>query len=321
MNYSALFESMDRWDTTALTELDRLVPPEPRVDPSPKVFTLYLSLEGKPSANEQGTFRFAVGRGVHPTSWTRDGIYRRETTVRDEGEDVVIELPSLKKRLVLDKASGIPKLLEARDYDGKRRQFIRTSFSTGAPFPVIKVPPKVAPVPLDEFIEKMWQESYFSILSWRFNEAVARWSKLKQAGKEGDANRLFVQWLAQYLDTLYQFNVHRAARQYIQWALDQGYKMADMEKGIDEYIKAFKQWAATGRDKLETFMEHELEDLAHRAATELIEEPADSRLHPLIRQLRQELFDFKTIESVRSADDDAKADRIFREELAAARRL
>lgn len=323
MNYSALFDSIDHWDSRALAELDRLVPPDPGTAhaAAPREFMFLLFLEGKPGRDEQGAVRFAVGRGSYPCSWTRDGTSNREATVREEGDEVVMEFPSKGKRIVLDQATGFPKLVEARDYDGKRRQFLRTAFSRDGAFPLPKLPEKTALLPLNDAIEKMWSENQSSTLSLRLEEAVVRWDKIRRAGKEPEVKRLFVGWLSYYLGTLWEFNVHRSARQYIQWALNQGQKMTDLEKDADEHIKAYKLWAAQGRKALEAFLRGQLDDLARRLTTELIEEPIDSRLHSVLRQLRNELFDFDAIEAERGTGDDSKTDRIFREELAAARQL
>jgi tetratricopeptide (TPR) repeat protein len=322
-DFSGFLESIDRLDARALGELDRIAPPEPGTAraATPKEFMLMLFLEGKPAPDREGTFRFVVGRGTYPCSWTRDGTSDAKAMLRQHGDETEIDLPTKKKRVVLDKAWGVPTLMEARDYDGKRRQLVRTSFKADAEFPALTPPAKFVQDSADALIEQMWRNIQFDALSLRFEEAVTRWERIARAGKEKDVQALFESWLAYHLDTIYQFNIHRQARQYIQWNLDQGQKLADLNNSAAEYLKSFKAWSEQGRERLETFMGTELEDLGRRLCTQLMEQPIDSRFHPIVRRLRKDLFQFDKIEAVRRIDDDAKADRIFREELEAARKL
>src|SRR6185436_4724456 len=105
MLYATLFESVDKWDASALVEIERLLPSVPgkSLKPSPRELHLMIQIDAKPGPDQEGTIRFAAGRGSTPSSWTREGIGHRETSLRVEDGDTLIEIPSRKKRVVLDR--------------------------------------------------------------------------------------------------------------------------------------------------------------------------------------------------------------------------
>lgn len=321
MLYATLFEPIDKWDASALAETKRLLPPEAAkaLGPSVKEMHLLIQLDGKPGPDQQGTLRFAVGRGSTPSSWTREAIGHRTTSVRVEDGDTIIEIPSRKKRIVLDR-DGFPKLLEARDYDGTRRRLARTAFSADTPFPAVNFPERIQPVPIDTSVQRYWYELQLVVLSPRLRDVLLHWDGIKEAGKEKEATELFAAWVTQFQDTLHTFNVQNSARTYIKWLLDQGQKWDAIKDATDEHLKNYKTWAAQGREPLESWMRGQLEELERRVTAELVEEPIDSRLHSPLRRLRKAIFDFEKIEPVRRRGDEEKAGRIFREELEAARR-
>jgi tetratricopeptide (TPR) repeat protein len=321
MLYATLFEPVDKWEASALAEIKRLLPPEAAkaLTPSVKQMHVMIQLEGKPGPDQEGTFRFAVGRGSTPSSWTRDGIRYRDTSVRVEDGDTIIDMPSRKKRIVLDR-DGFLKSLEARDYDGKRRRLVRTAFTADAPFPVVNFPDRIQPIPVDTSVQRYWYELQLFVLSPRLRDVLLHWDGIKEAGKEKEATELFVAWVTQFQDTLHTFNVQNSARTYIKWLLDQGQKWDDIKDAKEEHLKNYMTWAAQGRAPMESWMRSQLEELERRVTAELVEEPIDSRLHPPLRGLRKAIFDFEKIEPVRRRGDNEKAGRIFREELEAARR-
>jgi tetratricopeptide (TPR) repeat protein len=319
--YHTMLASFARWDSTAVDELNQLVPSGLGIGLwDPGVMILALELERKPSAAGEGVFRFYVGRGIHPCSWTRLEKSDRETTVREQGDDILIEHPSLKERVLVEKASGVPKLIEVTDYDGKRRQLVRTAFSVGDPFPSVKVPEKVVPVTANSF-QSVWVEFRERALAARMLEVLSRWDRVQDVGKEKEVARILAAWVTELLDQMRQFQVHCAARRYIKNILDHKVSWAEVHKEADLHLKHFKPWAAKTNPDVGSFVRGQLRDLGRQVTTEILEVPLDSRLHPALRRLRRAVFDVDAVEAALRSGEAATVERIFREELEAARQL
>jgi hypothetical protein len=301
-------------------EVRRLIPadpgtPEPEGAPTP---TVGMFLEGKPGKDEQGTLRFFAGLGSHPLSWLKEALEAEEAMPRSEGDALVFEIPSKRKKITVDARTGLLRRLDAADYDGKARVIRLRSTRTLDRFPEPPARPvKLKPQAVDA---RRAQSDLFAQEEWLNSElaqAFEFWDRILKAGREEALQTALTRWAAQYSDRLHGSVVRILAGREIQPKLDLGTPAAELAKEAGTFAAGF----SNHRKDAAEFVKRQLGELSLRTETALIESMVDSRLHGTIRATLEKAFDPGKVDRVRRDTYGDRLEELYREELAARTKL
>lgn len=315
------FSFMPRMIEQLDKELAGLVGPGSRPETGGPVASLGVYLEGKPSKDGEGKIRFTLGFASTAGSWLKEPP-GPEDTVREGKDEIVFEIPSRRKKVVIDRHTGLLKLLETMDYDGTTRRTLRlVSYKPVASWPTLKRPEKEAQPPADfaQFRNHMLLQE--GILQDQVSTLIDGWDKVVADGKEEQAAAILTRWAAQYADGIHAHVVRSLAGNRIKSALDLGTPASTLLKNEDEEARRFAEAFAGERKRLGEFMKADLAGLAERTENGLFEKPIDSRRHAAARALVRKAFHPPTVERLRHATFGDRLEQLFREELRARTRL
>lgn len=280
---------------------------------------LIIDLEPKPSQEEEGAFRFSVGRAGRPAGWLREARRSAGCVMIEKDDEVRFEMPAARRVLVVDRATGFIRSMQVRDFDGTVREIRATAFRTIEGFPEVRRPEKFESMPF-EFaqLSGRWREQV-GWLEAVLAGALDRWEAVEQEGKRKDIETLMTRWAARYADSLRTYALKALARAYVRRRLDQGTRLADLAG--DEEAKRFAEACRGQAADIEKFLRARLEDLAAEIETRAIEAPIDSRRHGALADILSASFRFEAVDAERAKSYGDRTDAAWREELEAQRQL
>jgi hypothetical protein len=321
MDATPFFRDLEKWDREIREEFDRLLPQgaSRKDEAAPLEPVLVIQMEPKPARDQDGAFRFAVGKGGRPASWLREPRRPVGVAMEEKEGEVVFEISSPRKTIVVDRATGLLRSLRTLDYDGKAREILLSSFRTIEKFPEPDRPASFEPLPLDlSQFEGRWREQR-GWLEALVGEGLDRWDDVTKAGRQREVQVLVIRWAARYADGLRTYALKTLARIHVRRRLDQGTPLADLA-GDDEaarFAEACKGEAA----EIERFIRGRLEDVVAEVETRAIESPIDSRRYGVLAELLKASFEYRTVEAERSKAYGDRTREALKEELDAQKRL
>ena len=304
-----LYDELDR-------ELKRLIPSlasmkEERDRTAP---ALTLELDGKPSKDGEGTIRFTTGFAGSPCGWLKERPGPADL-IREEKDEIVFEFPAKRKKMVLDRQTGLLKLLETLDYDGTRRAIRLASYKSLDSWPKIPRPEKEKPAPSEvaQFKNRMLQQE--QVLQGMMSAMVERWAEVEGAKKEDQAAAIVTRWAARYADGFHAHAVRSLAGNRIKAALDLGTPVSAMVKNAETDARQFAAEIAEDRKSIDGYLKSTLAELAERMENGLFERPVDSRAHAAVRSLVKKALDPQAVERQRKATYQDRLEELYKEEL------
>jgi len=297
-------------------EISRLLPPGPDAKPEPDQSTpnLTLQLSGKSSKEESGTIRFATGMASWPCNWLKE-LPGPDEVFREEQDEIVFGFPAARKKVIIDRRTGLLKLLETLDYDGTRRSIRLVATKELGAWPKIDPPAKEKPAPYDvaRFRTQMIQQE--NILQGEVSAIVQRWDELVRGKKDDPAAAIVTRWAAQYSDGFHANAVRTLAARRIKSALDLGTPVSTLVQNGAADAQEFATQVSQDRKSIDDYLKSNLAELAERTENGLFEWPIDSRFNPTVRMLVKKALDPQTVERQRKATFGDRFEELYRDEL------
>lgn len=318
LDFGPFLSGVKDLDRKLTEEMDRILPPDPagRAEPDPIVSHLTLNVEGKPDKQHDGSFTFKIARGQNPASWLKEPRSATDAVLHEEGDAVVFDIPSRRKKIVIDARTGFLRSVEARDYDGTTvRKIVVTSFKELAEFPDVKRPEKFTPVPLDfgQLLAQMKEQRGW--LNIQISEILNRWERIEKEGKEEQVLSILTRWAARYEDSLHAYAVRTLARRHLQQVLDLGTPPSQLFKDAEGEARKFVERFAKEKAEVAQLLRNQLLDLGYQVETDAYEAPVDNRRHDVLRKILKKAFDCDTVDRMRRETHGDRLESLFREEL------
>ncbi len=306
--------NLDRIEGHLFEEMDRILPGAKR-DDGKHGPTLVLNLEAKPSKDQEGTLRFAFGRGISPASWLQEPRKGLGVILREDKDALVFEIPALRKTTVVDRETGFLRSIRVLDFDGTVRELSVVSFRHIESFPEPRRPEKFESIPaeLGQILSQMKEQHGYA--AFLLEEALERWETVTRERKEGEVRALFTRWAARYLETLRTWLLRSMARSYIRRELDRGVPLADLFKDVGGEAKRFRESFEKHADEVTGLLKSRLAESAFEIETQLIERPIDSRRHGTLGKFLDQAFAYDAVEAERARTHGDGLEKAFREEL------
>jgi lipoprotein NlpI len=323
VDMTSLFSGFEELVEGMARSLDKIASPTGPVkrEERPVGHRLNLLLMGASKSGEGANVKFASGIGTRPANWLSEALEDDDLSLREEGDEVVLEIPKERKRIRVDRDTGFPRLLESRDAEGEGvHRLRRASFKYIDVWPDPRVPADLKPMPLDpKELSRQLETQDFSLVLY-LREAMDRWDAIPGAD-EAQVEASVVRWAARYADTVYAQAVRHAARTLIQEALGNGANVADLLKDADGNAQRFAARVSGNLGGLDAHLQEALARLGDRVESGVIGSWVDSEKHPVLKKLLRRALNPQRVGAARKAAYGDRLEKLYLEELATFRQL